>query len=302
MSILSKRGEIMSVLISKNTRLLVQGITGSAAKHHTKLMRQYGTNIVAGVRPGAGGQIVENTPVYNTVEEAVKQTGANAAILFVPAHAMKQACFEAMDNKIPLIVMVSEHVPLHDTMEMVAAAKINGSTLIGPNTPGIIAPNEKCKIGFVPSQYYLPGAVGVASRSGTLTYEIVSRLTLASIGQSTCVGIGGDPIVGTSFSDMLKLFQNDSQTQACLVIGEVGGSMEEEVAAMVKENIITKPVIAFIAGRTAPEGKKMGHAGAIIARGKGSINSKLNAFKAASIPVAEQPSEVVELVKRKIRQ
>ncbi|NIM14616.1 MAG: succinate--CoA ligase subunit alpha [Candidatus Aminicenantes bacterium] len=287
----------MSVFVNAETRVLVQGITGEAAQHHTEVMMNYGTNIVAGMRPGSGGMTVYGVPVYNTVAEAVEAKKPNASILFVPAKVMRQAAFEALDANIGLIVMVSEHVPLHDTMEIIAKAKESGADVIGPNTPGLIAPSLHCKIGFVPSQYYIPGPVGVASRSGTLTYEIVSRLTLAGIGQTTCVGVGGDPIVGTTFSKMARLFEADPETKAILLIGEVGGSMEEEVAELVQKGEITKPVVAYIAGRTAPKGKRMGHAGAIIAAGRGSIESKLKAFEAANIPVAAIPDEVVKLVK-----
>ena len=283
----------MSVLVDSSTRLLVQGITGTAAQHHTELMLEYGTNVVAGMRPGAGGTEVHGVPVFDTVAEAVSETAANASILFVPARAMKGAAFEALQAGIKLLVMVSEHVPLHDTLAIIALAHELKARVVGPNTPGIISPSENCKIGFVPSQYYGPGPVGVASRSGTLTYEIVSRLTLAGIGQTTCVGVGGDPVVGTTFSDMVRLFQIDEMTRVILLIGEVGGSMEEEVAELVMGGEITKPIVAYIAGRTAPKGKRMGHAGAIVAAGRGSIDSKLDAFNAVSIPVAEVPDDVV---------
>ncbi len=286
----------MSVLINSETKVLVQGITGEAARHHTEVMMNYGTNIVAGMRPGAGGTEVHGIPVYDTVAEAAAAKKPTASILFVPAKAMKQAAFEALEANIKLVVMVSEHVPLHDTMEIAAKAEESGADLVGPNTPGLIAPSLRCKIGFVPAQYYMPGPVGVASRSGTLTYEIVSRLTLAGIGQTTCVGVGGDPIVGTTFSKMARLFEADPETKVILLVGEVGGSMEEEVAELVQRGEITKPVVAYIAGRTAPKGKRMGHAGAIVAAGRGSIESKLEAFKAANIPVAAVPGQVVELV------
>ena len=288
----------MSVLVDSNIRLLVQGITGTAAQHHTRLMLEYGTRVVAGVRPGAAGQKVHGVPVFDTVEAAVDASGANSTILFVPAGAMKAAAFEALEAGIALAVMVSEHVPVHDTMAIVEKAGQTGADLVGPNTPGLIAPPAGCKIGFVPAQYYLPGPVGVASRSGTLTYEIVSRLTLAGIGQSTCVGVGGDPIVGTTFAQMARLFEADPGTRVILLIGEVGGSMEEETAKLVTRGEITKPVVTYIAGRTAPEGKRMGHAGAIVASGRGSITSKLNAFADASIPVAEVPAQVVDMVKK----
>lgn len=290
----------MSVLVNSETKVLVQGITGEVAQHHTEVMMNYGTDIVAGMRPGSGGMTVHGVPVYNTVAEAVEAKKPDASILFVPAKVMRQAAFESLDANIGLIVMVSEHVPLHDTMAIIARAKEVGADVIGPNTPGLIAPSLRCKIGFVPSQYYIPGPVGVASRSGTLTYEIVSRLTLAGIGQTTCVGVGGDPIVGTTFSKMARLFQADPETKAILLIGEVGGTMEEEVAELVQKGEITKPVVAYIAGRTAPKGKRMGHAGAIISAGRGSIESKLKAFEAANIPVAAIPDEVVELVQKSL--
>lgn len=288
----------MSILVSRDTRVLVVGITGDAAQHHTRLMKEYGTHIVAGVRPGAGGQRVEGVPVFNTVLEAASERGCNAAIFFVPAKHMKAAAIEAIIAGITLIVIVSEHIPLHDTLEIIAYAEKHGATLIGPNTPGLISPLERCKIGFVPSQYYMPGPVGVASRSGTLTYEIVSRLTLAGIGQTTCIGVGGDPAIGTSFARVGLLFQEDPATHVILCIGEVGGSMEEDLAELVYQKKITKPVVSYIAGRTAPEGKKMGHAGAIIAGGRGSIKSKLKAFEEANIPVAAIPGEVVPLVRK----
>lgn len=290
----------MSVLVNSETKLLVQGITGEAARHHTEVMINYGTNIVAGMRPGAGGTEVHGVPVYDTAAEAAAAKKPTASILFVPAKAMKQAAFEALEANIKLVVMVSEHVPLHDTMEIAAKAEETGADLVGPNTPGLIAPLLRCKIGFVPAQYYMPGPVGVASRSGTLTYEIVSRLTLAGIGQTTCVGVGGDPIVGTTFSKMARLFEADPETKVILLVGEVGGSMEEEVADLVQRGKIKKPVVAYIAGRTAPKGKRMGHAGAIVAAGRGSIESKLEAFKAANIPVAAVPGEVVALVRERL--
>jgi succinyl-CoA synthetase alpha subunit len=286
----------MSILIDRNTRLLVQGITGAAARHHTKLMQDYGTNVVAGVRPGAGGTDVHGVRVFDGVAEAMVEHQPNTSILFVPSKFMKGAAFEALDAGIKTLVMVSEHIPLHDTMEIVARAEETGARVVGPNTPGLISPPERCKVGFVPTDYYIPGHLGVASRSGTLTYEIVARLTNAGIGQSTCAGIGGDPIVGTPFPTILRVFQDDPETEAVLLIGEIGGSMEEEAAKLVQEGVVTKPVVAYLAGRTAPPDKKMGHAGAIIAGGRGTIASKLNAFEAASIPVAAVPNEVVKLV------
>ena len=288
----------MSPLVTSDTKVLVQGITGTAARHHARLMLDYGTRVVAGARPGAGGEEVHGVPVFDTPEAAVAETGADASILFVPAGAMKAAAFSALDAGIRLLVMVSEHVPLHDTLQIVARAEEAGARVVGPNTPGLIAPPERCKIGFVPSRYYAPGPVGVASRSGTLTYEIVSRLTMEDIGQTLCVGVGGDPAVGTTFARLAHLFEADPATRAMLFVGEVGGSMEEEVADLVATGQIRKPVVAYIAGRTAPEGKRMGHAGAIVSGGRGSIKSKLAAFEAARIPVASVPGEVVSLVRR----
>lgn len=287
----------MSVLVSPETRLLVQGITGRAARHHTALMVEYGTRVVAGARPGAGGETVAGVPVFDTPAEAVEATGANASILFVPAAAMRAAAFEALDAGVELLTVVSEHVPLHDTMAIVARAAERGADVVGPNTPGLIAPPDRVKIGFVPSRYYAPGPVGVASRSGTLTYEIVSRLTAAGIGQTLCVGVGGDPVVGTTFPRLARLFEADPATETILVVGEVGGSMEEELADLVRAGEVTKPVVAYLAGRTAPEGRRMGHAGAIVAGGRGSIASKLAAFAAAGVPVAEVPGEVPDLVR-----
>jgi len=287
----------MSILINSHTRLLVQGITGDAARHHARLMLEYGTNIVGGVRPGAGGSEVEGIPVFNSAKEAVERCQPDTSILFVPAHAMKGAVFEALDAGLEQVVMVSEHVPPHDTMEILARASGKNARVIGPNTPGLISPGEKCKVGFVPSAYYMPGNVGVASRSGTLTYEIVSRLSEAGIGQSTCVGIGGDPIVGSPFAEIITLFENDPETKMILMIGEIGGSMEEDAAELVVKGIIRKPVIAYLSGRTAPEDKKMGHAGAIIAGGRGTIASKLQAFEKAGIRVAAVPAEVPKIIK-----
>jgi succinyl-CoA synthetase alpha subunit len=259
-------------------------------------MWEYGTNIVGGVRPGAGGTNVDGIRVFNTVAEVCDECGPDSSILFIPAKAMKHAALEALNAGIKKLVVVSEHVPLHDAMEIVACAQLKQARVIGPNTPGVISPVERCIVGFVPSAYYVPGHVGVASRSGTLTYELVGRLSEAQIGQSTCVGIGGDPVVGTPFSDILLMFESDPETKAILMIGEIGGSMEEEAAELVQRSVIKKPVVAYLAGRTAPADKKMGHAGAIIAGNRGTIASKLQAFEQAAIPVAAVPGEVVNLV------
>jgi succinyl-CoA synthetase alpha subunit len=287
----------MSILIDSTTRLVVQGITGKAAQHHARLMQEYGTNIVGGVRPGAGGSVVHGMPVFDTVVEARDACKPNMSILFVPAGAMKQAAFEALDAGIEQLLMVSEHVPIHDTMEIIAKAHRTGARIIGPNTPGLISPGARCKVGFLPSAYYIPGHVGVASRSGTLTYELVARLTETNIGQSTCVGVGGDPIVGTQFHEVVRLFEEDPETKAILLIGEIGGTMEEQAAALVQQGSVTKPIVAYLAGRSAPKDKKMGHAGAIVAGGRGTIASKMQAFEQAAIPVAEVPNDVVRLVR-----
>jgi succinyl-CoA synthetase alpha subunit len=284
-------------MVSEETRVMVQGITGRAARLHTKIMLEYGTRVVAGSRPGAGGQQVEGVPVFDTAAEAAEATGADASILFVPAAAIREAAFEAMEAGIKLVVMVPEHVPLHDTMAIVERSAEKGARVVGPNTPGLIRPSVSCKIGFLPQRYYIAGDVGVASRSGTLTYEIVSRLTAAGIGQSLCVGVGGDPIVGTTFAQMLRLFEADPDTRAVLLIGEIGGSMEEEAADLIQQGQVTKPAVAFLAGRNAPPDKRMGHAGAIIAAGRGTIESKLEAFERAGIAVADQPADVVGLVR-----
>jgi succinyl-CoA synthetase alpha subunit len=287
----------MSILIDTSTRLMVQGITGKAAQHHALLMREYGTTIVGGARPGAGGLAIDSIPIFDTVAECRDVCQPNASVLFVPAGAMRQAALEALDAGIETVLMVSEHVPIHDTMQIIATAARTGARVIGPNTPGMISPSAKCKVGFLPSAYYIPGNVGVASRSGTLTYELVARLTEAGIGQSTCVGVGGDPMVGTTFAEIFRLFQDDPETEAILLIGEIGGTMEEEAAGLVGDGTVTKPVVSYLAGRSAPPGKKMGHAGAIIAGGRGTIESKLEAFAQASIPVAEVPKDVVGLVR-----
>jgi len=287
----------MTAIVDGQTRVVVQGITGQAARLHTRIMRQYGTQVVAGARPGAGGQSIEGVPVFDTVGEAVEATRATASVLFVPAGAIRSAAFEAMDAGLSLLVMVPEHVPLHDSMAIGERAVAGGVRVIGPNTPGLICPEARCKIGFLPQRYFTEGPMGVASRSGTLTYEIVSRLSAAGIGQSTCVGIGGDPIVGTTFADMLRAFEADERTRAVVMVGEIGGSMEEDAAELRRKGVVTKPVVAFLAGRNAPADQRMGHAGAIIAAGRGSIESKLTAFAQAEIRVAEQPADIVPLAR-----
>ncbi|WP_417747431.1 succinate--CoA ligase subunit alpha [Rosistilla oblonga] len=290
----------MSILIDKNTRVICQGITGGAGTFHTKGCKEYGTQMVGGVTPGKSGQDVDGVAVFDTVGEAVEKTGANATMIFVPPPFAADAILEAIDAGIEVIAAITEGIPVLDMVRVFKAAKASGSVLIGPNCPGLITPGE-CKIGIMPGYIHQPGNIGIMSRSGTLTYEAVWQTTNLGLGQSTCVGLGGDPIVGTSFIDLLARFQEDPQTEAILMMGEIGGSAEEEAAAFVKENV-TKPVAAFIAGRTAPPGKRMGHAGAIITGGKGTATEKVAALEDAGIVVAASPADmgaaVVEAMKR----
>lgn len=288
----------MSILIDKSTKLAVQGITGRDGSFHTKKMLEYGTHVVAGVTPGKGGEQVEGVPVFNTVKEAVEQTGANTSILFVPAKFAIDAIYEAGDAGIRLIVAVSEGIPALDMVKVVAFLDEKGSNLIGPNSPGIISPG-KSKVGILPGQIFKQGSIGVISRSGTLTYEIVNHLTNAELGESTCLGIGGDPIIGLKFIDCLELFSKDEQTKGIVLIGEIGGSDEEEAAVYIKENF-KKPVVSFIAGLTAPPGKRMGHAGAIVSGGTGTAAEKIKAFESVGVAVAKEPEEVVKLLKEKL--
>jgi succinyl-CoA synthetase alpha subunit len=283
----------MSVLVNKDTRLVVQGITGSAGSFHAKQCLEYGTNIVAGVTPGKGGQLFEERiPVLNTVEDAVKQEGANVSVIFVPPPFAADSILEAIDAGIDLVIAITEGIPVRD-MAKVKKRLLNSETrLIGPNCPGIITPGE-CKIGIMPGYIHTPGRVGIISRSGTLTYEAVWQVTSAGHGQSTCIGIGGDPINGTSHTDCIKLFNEDPDTDAIIMIGEIGGTAEEEAAAYIKENV-KKPVAAFIAGVTAPPGRRMGHAGAIVSGGKGTAEAKIAAMKDAGIAVAETPSDMAK--------
>ena len=284
----------MSILVDKNTRVICQGITGSAGSFHTKGCKDYGTQMVGGVTPGKAGQTVEGLPVFDTVEEAVKETGANATMIFVPPPFTADAIFEAIDAGIRVIAAITEGVPILDMVRVYETVRASDSVLIGPNCPGLITPGE-CKIGIMPGYIHKPGNVGVMSRSGTLTYEAVWQTSNLNLGQSTCIGLGGDPIVGTSFIDLLARFQEDDQTEAILMIGEIGGSAEEEAAAFIQENV-TKPVAAFIAGRTAPPGKRMGHAGAIISGGKGTAEEKVAALEAAGIVVAPTPADMGQAV------
>ena len=282
----------MSVLIGKNTKLLIQGITGSQGMLHTRGCRDYGTNVVAGVTPGKGGQDFEGVPIFNTVQESVKTTAANASMILVPPAFAADAIMEAADAEIPLIVAITEGVPVVDMVTAVSFVRQKGSRLIGPNCPGIITPGQS-KIGIMPGPIHSTGSVGIVSRSGTLTYEAVGQITRVGLGQSTCIGIGGDPVNGTNFVDCLKLFQEDSQTEAIVMIGEIGGDAEEQAAEFVKENV-TKPIVSFIAGQTAPPGRRMGHAGAIISGGHGTAEEKMSALQNAGIHVVKTPAEIGE--------
>jgi succinyl-CoA synthetase alpha subunit len=288
----------MSILIDKNTKVVVQGITGRDGAFHTRQMLDYGTKIVAGVTPGKAGEKVEGVPVFNSVKEAAQATGANTSVIYVPSKFAVDAIYEAADAGLDLVVCVSEGVPAMDMLQVYNYLKTTKTRLVGPNTPGLITPGVT-KVGIMPGQIHMKGNVGVVSRSGTLTYEVVYHLTLNGIGQSTCLGIGGDQIVGTGFLDVLDLFEKDPQTKAVVLIGEIGGTDEEEAALFVKKNM-TKPVVAFVAGRTAPPGKRMGHAGAIIAGGSGTAAEKIAAFEKAKIKVAESPAEVATLVKKEL--
>jgi len=286
----------MVVLVDENTKVIVQGITGREGSFHTKLMLEYGTKIVAGVTPGKGGMKVHGVPVYDTMEEAVsKHPDANASIVFVPARFAADAVYEAIDAGMKVIVVITEGIPVHETMEFVNYAKRRGSVIIGPNCPGIISPG-RTKIGIMPGHVFTRGPVGIVSRSGTLTYEVAYLLTREGIGQTTAIGIGGDPIVGLTFTEALELFERDPETKALVLIGEIGGDMEERAAKMIKEGKFTKPVVAFIAGRTAPPGKRMGHAGAIIMMGTGAYQDKVKALEDAGVLVARIPQEIPKLV------
>ena len=286
----------MSILINKNTRVICQGITGNVGQFHTKGCLAYGTKMVGGVTPGKGGEKVEGLPVFDTVAEAVEQTGANATMIFVPPAFTADAILEAIDAGISVVIAITEGVPVLDMVRVYDAVKRSQSVLVGPNCPGVITP-EECKIGIMPGYIHKKGPVGVISRSGTLTYEAVWQLSSLGLGQSTCVGLGGDPIVGTSFIDLLEMFQADPATEAIMMMGEIGGTAEEEAAAYVRQHV-TKPVAAFIAGRTAPPGKRMGHAGAIISGGKGTAPEKVAALQAAGIEVAESPADMGTALQR----
>ncbi len=292
----------MAILVDEDFKVLVQGITGRQGRLHTELMLKYGTNIVAGVTPGKGGQEVLGVPVFDSVEEAKEEVGrVDASIIFVPAPFAFDAVIESVNNSIPLVVVITEHIPVHDTARFVRYAKLNGTVIIGPNTPGIIAPSKKVKIGIMPADAFTPGNVGIVSRSGTLTYEISISLMEEGFGSSTTLGLGGDPITGLNFIEVLEMFKEDPETEAVVLVGEIGGNAEEKAAQYVMETEYPKPIVAYVAGRTAPPGKRMGHAGAIITGGMGTVESKEKAFKEAGIPVAKTPFEVAKLVKESLR-
>ena len=289
----------MAILVGKDTRVVVQGITGRDGSFHAKLMKEYGTNVVAGVTPGKGGQKVHGIPVFNTVREAVEKEGANTSCIFVPAAFAADAIMEAADAGVKLIVAITEGIPVQDMVKVVKFVEEKGARLIGPNCPGLITPGE-AKVGILPGHIFKKGKVGVISRSGTLTYEIVSHLTAYGLGQTTAIGIGGDPIIGSKFIDLLKMFQEDEETEGVVLVGEIGGTDEQE-AALYIEKEFSKPVVAFIAGRTAPKEKRMGHAGAIISGSEGTAEEKIKAFESRGVPVAKEPEEVAKLMKQRLQ-
>jgi len=285
----------MAILVEKNTRAVVQGITGSQGMFHTKLMLEYGTKIVAGVTPGKGGTNVYGVPVYDTVSEAVDVHKADASIIFVPASFAKDAALEAANSGLSPIVLITEGIPVRDTIELLAVTRLRKTVLIGPNTPGVITAGE-CKLGIMPAHVFSKGSIGLVSRSGTLTYEIAAGLTKSGLGETTCIGIGGDPIVGLTFIDLLEMFRSDQDTKAVALIGEIGGNAEEQAAEYIRRASYPKPVAAYIAGRTAPPGKRMGHAGAIISGRTGTADSKIEALREAGVHVAEKPADVAQLL------
>lgn len=289
----------MGIIIDENTRAIVQGITGMQGGYHTKLMIEYGTKIVAGTSPGKGGIHSENVQIYDTVEEALNDHHANASIIFVPAPFAVDAAMESIENGVKTVVIITEHIPIRDSISLMAFAKQNHAVIVGPNTPGIISPGE-CKLGIMPAHIFKKGSIGMISRSGTLTYEIAASLTAKKLGQSTCLGLGGDPITGLNFIDALRMFKNDRHTEAVVLIGEIGGNLEELAADYIEKEKYPKPVVAYIAGRSAPPGKRMGHAGAIIMGKAGTAENKIEAFKKALVQVAEKPSDVAELMARTV--
>ena len=287
----------MPILVGHKTKAMVWGITGSQGTFHTQLMLQYGTKIIAGVTPGRGGQEVQGIPVFDTAKEAMERNKANAAIIFVPAPYAKDATLEALAANLNPVVVITEGIPVKDEIQMMEIARRKGTTIIGPNTPGIITPAQ-CKLGIMPGHIFKPGKVGLVSRSGTLTYEIAAGLTTAGLGQTTCLGVGGDPVVGLSFVEVLKMFKQDKSTKAIAMIGEIGGNAEEKAAEYVKKTRYPKPIVAYIAGRAAPPGKRMGHAGAIITGKAGTAETKIEALKNAGVKVAMKPGDIAKLIKR----
>lgn len=289
----------MAIYINENTKVLVQGITGNQGTFHTRQMVKYGTKVVAGTSPGKGGQKVDDIPVFNSVAEAMQNTQIDASILFVPAAFAKDGAFEAINAGVKVLVMLPEHIPVHDAMAIMNYARAKGTTIIGPNTFGLVS-SGKCKIGIMPNQYFIPGPVGVVARSGTLSYEIVGSMANAGLGTTTVVGLGGDRVVGLNFIDVLPEFEKDPETKAIVLVGEIGGTAEEEAAAYIKQ-YISKPVVAYLAGKSAPPGKRMGHAGAIIERGMGTFEGKVKALNAVGVEVASLSFEVPELVKKVLK-
>ena len=290
----------MAILVNRESRIICQGITGRNGTFHSLACRDYGSNLVGGVTPGKKGAFVDGIPVFNTVEEAVQETGANVSLIFIPAAHAKDPILEAVDAGIEVIVCITEGIPPLDTASALFTVKEKGRVLVGPNTPGIISPAEKCKVGIMPGYIHSPGPVGVISRSGTLTYEVVDQLTKAGMGQSTCLGLGGDPVVGLSFVDCLRLFRDDPNTEAVVLIGEIGGSAEEQAADFIKA-AVQKPVIAYVAGRLAPPGKRMGHAGAIISGGSGTAQGKIKALKDVGVEVVENLTKVGQVVREVLK-
>jgi succinyl-CoA synthetase alpha subunit len=285
----------MAVLVNEQTRVLVQGMTGYQGEFHARRMLEFGTKVVAGVTPGKGGATVAGVPVFDTVAEAVAQTGATATCIFVPARLAKDAALEAIASRLDPIVIITEHIPVHDAIEVVAAARAAGVRVVGPNGPGVTSPG-RCKIGIMPNHLFKQGGIGLVSRSGTLTYEIVAGLTDAGLGQSTALGLGGDPVVGLTFQEAVALFADDAQTEAIVLVGEIGGSAEEEAARYIKASV-RKPVVGYIAGRTAPRGKRMGHAGAVISGSEGTAQGKVAALEAAGVRVVDLPGRVPDALR-----
>lgn len=279
--------------MDERSKVVIQGITGHQGIFHTRAMLEYGTKVVGGVTPGKGGEYVEGVPVFDSMFEAVSATGADTSMILVPAPFAMDAAFEAIDAGVKLLVIITERIPFHDAMKTMAHAQLRGVVVVGPNCPGVISPG-KCKVGIMPSTIFDRGNVGIISRSGTLTYEIVNEITISGLGQSTCVGIGGDPIIGSSITDILKMFENDKETEAVVVVGEIGGTAEEDAAKHIKG--MKKKVVAYIAGRTAPAGKRMGHAGAIISRGRGTAESKIRTLNEAGVEVARYPAEIARMI------